>query len=117
MCGIVGAMIFDQSDYLISPEYINRMRDTMVNRGPDQCNHWISKNKKIGFGHRRLSIIDLSDSAMQPMTSQDGTLVISYTPFSSAETPILLPSIITLAKGTAFPLLVISPLITCPFTL
>ena len=78
MCGIVGAMIFDQSDYLISPEYINRMRDTMVNRGPDQCNHWISKNKKIGFGHRRLSIIDLSDSAMQPMASQDGTLVISF---------------------------------------
>ena len=78
MCGIVGAMIFDQSDYLISSEYINRMRDTMVNRGPDQCNHWISKNKKIGFGHRRLSIIDLSDSAIQPMTSQDGTLVISF---------------------------------------
>ena len=78
MCGIVGAMIFDQSDYQISSDYINRMRDSMVNRGPDQCNHWISKNKKIGFGHRRLSIIDLSDSAMQPMTSQDGTLVISF---------------------------------------
>jgi asparagine synthase (glutamine-hydrolysing) len=54
------------------------MRDTMVHRGPDGAGVWVSKNARVGLGHRRLSIIDLSDAAAQPMCNEDGTLWISF---------------------------------------
>jgi asparagine synthase (glutamine-hydrolysing) len=54
---------------------LTRMRDVMVHRGPDEDGLFISDN--VGFGHRRLSIIDLS-SGTQPMASADGTVTVSY---------------------------------------
>lgn len=78
MCGIVGSFVFRNSDFIITEPYITRMRDTMVHRGPDGAGVWISKDGKIGLGHRRLSIIDLSQSAAQPMCNEDGTLWVSF---------------------------------------
>lgn len=77
MCGIVGAMSFTD-DFQVSASYINRMRDTMVHRGPDGAGTWVEENGRIGLGHRRLSIIDLSESANQPMGNEDGTLWVSF---------------------------------------
>jgi asparagine synthase (glutamine-hydrolysing) len=54
------------------------MRDTMVHRGPDGAGLWISPDGLVGLGHRRLSIIDLSDAAAQPMSNEDGTLWVSF---------------------------------------
>ena len=54
------------------------MRDTMIHRGPNHGGIWISSNHRVGLAHRRLSIIDLSPSASQPMSNQDGTLWITY---------------------------------------
>src|SRR5437762_3142141 len=54
------------------------MRDTMTHRGPDGGATWVAPDQRIGLGHRRLSIIDLSDCARQPMTNEDGTLSITY---------------------------------------
>jgi asparagine synthase (glutamine-hydrolysing) len=54
------------------------MRDTMVHRGPDGAGLWISPDGRVGLGHRRLSIIDLSDAAAQPMSNEDGTLWVSF---------------------------------------
>ena len=52
--------------------------DHMVARGPDGSGEWFSDNNRIGFGHRRLAIIDITDRAAQPMTSSDGDLVIAF---------------------------------------
>jgi asparagine synthase (glutamine-hydrolysing) len=54
------------------------MRDTMAHRGPDGAGIWVSKDRKVSLAHRRLSIIDLSESASQPMCNEDGTLWISF---------------------------------------
>src|SRR5258708_6994457 len=78
MCGIVGAFNFKTGTFPITEPYIAKMRDTMAHRGPDGAGAWISKDKKIGLGHRRLSIIDLSTVANQPMSNEDGSLQIVF---------------------------------------
>lgn len=67
MCGIVGALSWGNFD--ISEIYIIKMRDAMVHRGPDGAGVWVDQNRRIGLGHRRLSIIDLSTNANQPMAT------------------------------------------------
>lgn len=54
------------------------MTDVIVHRGPDGQGHWINESGNVGFGHRRLSIIDLSDNAKQPMHYADGRYTITY---------------------------------------
>lgn len=54
------------------------MRDTMAHRGPNGSGVWISPEGRVGLGHRRLSIIDLSTSADQPMSNEDGTLWVVF---------------------------------------
>jgi asparagine synthase (glutamine-hydrolysing) len=78
MCGIVGALAFRESGFAVTAPYIGRMRDTMAHRGPDGAGTWIAPDGRIGLGHRRLSIIDLSDAAAQPMSNADGSLRISF---------------------------------------
>ncbi|OGJ67190.1 asparagine synthase (glutamine-hydrolyzing) [Candidatus Peribacteria bacterium RIFCSPLOWO2_02_FULL_51_10] len=78
MCGIAGALVFEESEYRITRSLIESMRDTMVHRGPDGAGLWISPNGKVGLGHRRLSIIDLSETAAQPMSNEDGNLQIVF---------------------------------------
>jgi asparagine synthase (glutamine-hydrolysing) len=50
----------------------------MLHRGPDGAGTWVSEDRKVGLGHRRLSIIDLSEAAAQPMCNEDATLWISF---------------------------------------
>lgn len=78
MCGIVGAMTFDGADFTVSEDYIVSMRDAMAHRGPDGAGVWISPDRRVGLGHRRLSIIDLSPSAGQPMCNEDASLWVSF---------------------------------------
>ncbi|HYG74487.1 MAG TPA: asparagine synthase (glutamine-hydrolyzing) [Planctomycetota bacterium] len=78
MCGIVGAFSFKNSTFSITEPYLTAMRDTMVHRGPDGGANWISPDGRIGLGHRRLSIIDLSTVANQPMSNEDGTLWVAF---------------------------------------
>ena len=78
MCGIVGAFVFGNSNFTVTSDYLVPMRDAMAHRGPDGAGLWISRDRKIGLGHRRLSIIDLSDSAAQPMSNPDNSLFITY---------------------------------------
>ena len=74
MCGIVGQLNFDHSP--ISPVVLQKMTDVITHRGPDGEGHWIEGN--IGFGHRRLSIIDLTPAGHQPMISSDHRFVLTY---------------------------------------
>ena len=78
MCGINGAIIVGANDHCISEPYIAAMRDTMEHRGPDGWGAWVSPDGRVGLGHRRLSIIDLSTVANQPMTNEDGSLQIVF---------------------------------------
>lgn len=78
MCGICGALSFSNESFTITDSYISRMRDTMIHRGPDGGRNWISPNVQVGLGFRRLAIIDLSETAMQPMCNEDGSLWVVF---------------------------------------
>lgn len=78
MCGIVGTLVFADSSKTVSGELLVKMRDTMVHRGPDGGGLWISPDHKIGLGHRRLAIIDLTEVANQPMCNEDGSLWVVF---------------------------------------
>src|SRR5439155_9618462 len=78
MCGINGALTFANGTFRVTDRYISRMRDTMTHRGPDAAASWVDAGGRIGLGHRRLSIIDLSTCAAQPMSNHDDTLWITY---------------------------------------
>src|SRR6202167_1441520 len=78
MCGISGVLAFKTSNFQVTEDYLLRMRETMVHRGPDGAGLWISPDRRVGLAHRRLSIIDLSDAAAQPMSSEDGSLQMVF---------------------------------------
>jgi asparagine synthase (glutamine-hydrolysing) len=74
MCGIVG--IFDiRGKCEINRDLLSRMNETQFHRGPDEGGLHIEPG--LGFGHRRLSIIDLT-SGQQPMISRDNNVVLTY---------------------------------------
>ncbi|MDR1997482.1 MAG: asparagine synthase (glutamine-hydrolyzing) [Candidatus Margulisbacteria bacterium] len=76
MCGIAGKVSVQE----IQPEHIQKMTDTLARRGPDAagCKIISRHGKWVGLGHRRLKIIDLSDSANQPFCSPDGNLSLVF---------------------------------------
>jgi asparagine synthase (glutamine-hydrolysing) len=74
MCGIVGELNFDNVP--VSPVILKKMTDVIKHRGPDGEGYWIEQN--VGFGHRRLSIIDLSAAGHQPIISPDNSFVLTY---------------------------------------
>lgn len=79
MCGFVG--FYSWTDRVtLSEQQLVSMRDTMRPRGPDDAGLWCGRDAglTIGLAHRRLSIIDLSDQARQPMSSADGLLSIVF---------------------------------------
>jgi asparagine synthase (glutamine-hydrolysing) len=65
MCGIAGIVEFNKKG--IDSFQLKSMTDSIEHRGPDGEGLWISFCGRIGFGHRRLSIIDLTNAASQPM--------------------------------------------------
>ncbi|MBL7901665.1 MAG: asparagine synthase (glutamine-hydrolyzing) [Bacteroidia bacterium] len=63
MCGIAG--IFSKKKVDLS--LVKKMADVIYHRGPDGEGYWMNNDENLALGHRRLSIIDLSDAAKQPM--------------------------------------------------
>jgi asparagine synthase (glutamine-hydrolysing) len=78
MCGIVGVLGFQNSDFRVTKPYLARLRDQMIHRGPDGAGLWIDQALNVGLGHRRLAIVDLSPEADQPMCNEDGSLWVSF---------------------------------------
>ena len=74
MCGFVG--VLDTSGEL-TPELLCDMRDAVIHRGPDEEGLWIAPDRRVGFGTRRLKIIDLV-AGQQPMENEDGSIVLAY---------------------------------------
>src|SRR5437899_6068862 len=77
MCGIAG-MYYWRGLGVVDEAALTRMRDTMIHRGPDGAGNWISPDRRVGLAHRRLSIVDLSANASQPMRNEDGTIWVTF---------------------------------------
>jgi asparagine synthase (glutamine-hydrolysing) len=73
VCGIAGIRRFDGAP--VDPGLLRAMTSRLLHRGPDDDGYWI--DGPIGFGHRRLSIIDLAGS-VQPMATADGSCRITF---------------------------------------
>ena len=78
MCGLTGVLVFKESGYRIGRPLIQAMTDTIKHRGPDGEGIWIADDGKIGLGFRRLSILDLSAAANQPMSNNDESLQLVF---------------------------------------
>src|SRR5580698_632996 len=74
MCGICG-IVSAKASYVPERTLIERMRDTMIHRGPDGAGTHVGPG--VGLGHRRLSIVDVAHG-QQPMYNEDGRYVIVY---------------------------------------
>ncbi len=78
MCGINGIFAFHYASNPVDRGELIRTRDHMAVRGPDGAGAWLSEDGRVALGHRRLSIIDLTDAGAQPMASADGRLVVTF---------------------------------------
>ena len=78
MCGINGIYAYQAAANPPSNGELLATRDAMRTRGPDGSGIWWSADRRCGLGHRRLSILDLSDRAAQPMASADGNIVVTF---------------------------------------
>src|SRR5690348_6197629 len=78
MCGIAGILAYRNVAPAVDRAELIRMNDRMAPRGPDGHGLWIADGGRLGFAHRRLAIIDLSERGAQPMHSADGTLTITF---------------------------------------
>ncbi len=78
MCGIAGIWRFAgaAADELAAQS--RAMTDAIAYRGPDGDGHWSDPAVGLALGHRRLAIIDLTPTGLQPMTSHDGRIVLTY---------------------------------------
>jgi len=74
MCGIAGIIGSDRVD----EKSVARMIGPLAHRGPDDQGIWLDPAARIGLGHRRLAIVDLSPAGHQPMHSADGRYVLTF---------------------------------------
>ena len=78
MCGIAAAFAYSSRSAALDRREVQTVCDAMTCRGPDGHGVWVSPDGRAALGHRRLSIIDLSDRGAQPMLSADGEVAISF---------------------------------------
>ena len=77
MCGISGIFFF-KGKKEVKKKYLDKMNDVLKHRGPDGSGNWISTTKNIGFGHTRLSILDLTSNANQPFIDKTKNFVVTF---------------------------------------
>ncbi len=78
MCGLAGFLCRDGTRSFDLDATVRAMSDSLAHRGPDLGAVWTDPDAGIAFGHRRLSIIDLTPAGDQPMHSADGRWVTIY---------------------------------------
>jgi asparagine synthase (glutamine-hydrolysing) len=74
MCGIAG--IVGNNKAKVEKTTLKKMTDAIAHRGPDGEGLWVNEDRNIGLGHRRLSIIDLTECGAQPMQVADRYVVV-----------------------------------------
>lgn len=76
MCGIAGIWHFNKQP--LNEGKLRRFTDSLAHRGPDGAGYKVFSDVNLGLGHRRLSILDLSEAGRQPMTYEESSLHISF---------------------------------------
>jgi asparagine synthase (glutamine-hydrolysing) len=77
MCGICGVISFGPSAAPVEQPTLQAMADTLRHRGPDADGYFVSPDHRVGFGFRRLSIVDLA-TGDQPMSNEDGSVWLIF---------------------------------------
>src|SRR5690349_17977136 len=79
MCGIAGFLHHPlRSVGGEATAVIEQMLSSLASRGPDDSSSWYESSAGAMFGHRRLSILDLSVAGRQPMVSKSGRFVVTF---------------------------------------
>ena len=78
MCGLTGFISTKDINENFALETLGKMVSSIKHRGPDKDDIWIDKEKKLFFGHTRLSIMDLSISGDQPMLSRNKKNILVF---------------------------------------
>ena len=78
MCGIASIFAYHENALPVDRDELVRIREAMSARGPDGAGLWLSEDQRVGLAHRRLSIIDLTDSGAQPMAIEHGRYHIVF---------------------------------------
>lgn len=74
MCGICGVLQLDGEP--VAARTIDRMSEQIAHRGPDGHGSWVEG--PVGLAHRRLAIIDLTETGRQPMGNEDASILVTY---------------------------------------
>src|SRR5262245_744506 len=77
MCGIVGVHGF-AATARDEHAHVQRMRDAIAHRGPDDAGIWQAPDRTVALAHRRLSIVDLSPAGRQPIANEDATVWLTF---------------------------------------
>jgi asparagine synthase (glutamine-hydrolysing) len=77
MCGINAIFAYSPAAPPVDPRELLVCREAMKLRGPDAADSWISEDGRIGLGHRRLAIIDLSPGGAQPMQRSANVIIFN----------------------------------------
>ena len=77
MCGISGTLT-SPGEKPVQSVLLERMNHAQQHRGPDSSGLWISPARNVGFGFRRLAIVDLDAKANQPMSNEDDSLHLVF---------------------------------------
>jgi asparagine synthase (glutamine-hydrolysing) len=78
MCGLTGFFSPGGFNHVEAAVQLNRMRDTLRHRGPDDAGFWLDADAGIAMAHCRLSIVDLSPAGRQPMVSSSGRYLLVF---------------------------------------
>ncbi|MDR3551283.1 MAG: asparagine synthase (glutamine-hydrolyzing) [Candidatus Babeliales bacterium] len=78
MCGLAGYLNLSSSQFSLDDSLLYKLQKSLIHRGPDGFGVWKSAPHEIALVHRRLSIVDLSVAAAQPMLDREQSVVISY---------------------------------------
>ena len=77
MCGINAIYAYNDNAPAVDGDELIASRESMRSRGPDAATGWISPDRRVGFGHRRLAIIDLSPGGAQPMQRGENVIIFN----------------------------------------
>ncbi|HWW60414.1 MAG TPA: asparagine synthase (glutamine-hydrolyzing), partial [Thermoanaerobaculia bacterium] len=77
MCGINAIYAYSKDAPNVDREELIASRECMRSRGPDAADAWISSDQRVGLGHRRLAIIDLSPAGVQPMYRGENVIIFN----------------------------------------
>jgi asparagine synthase (glutamine-hydrolysing) len=78
MCGLVAIYAYGADGSVVNQTELLTIRDHMAARGPDGFGAWYSEDGRVGLGHRRLAVIDISTSGLQPMASADSRIQVVF---------------------------------------